>query len=321
MVLEYLLQEDKLVLYLEYILNNAGFLINWMREKMTYTLATEVEAMSLIQFQYKKVVKDVSPIPSFAVQQLSKATSMEEWCVNFSLFMSDQQELQLDLKEAYHYNVSNFAEFSKEIVNFCQSALFEETQENVQLPGIGDLNQTELFLELTLSCPFKDVIDNFLGCRERCPFCTAPCCEEKVSDHKHRAFCHYPRGLVGKIWHHNSKLVEQCCVSSVASKEVAFEIEGDSYLYKDYKRHFPFWIIQNYEPDEWCYWAWVFQKNNENCSEYYSCDPAEIPDKWSSKVSVHRAIWFLIWKRVSLESFKAGLLISLGAFPRKQKTL
>ena len=59
--------------------------------------------------------------------------------------------------------------------------------------------------------------DKILGCREKCPFCLAPCCYS-MKDHagSHQANQHYPVGIRG-IHGANNKLQTYNCQSAVDS--------------------------------------------------------------------------------------------------------
>ncbi|KAJ8032449.1 Interferon-induced very large GTPase 1 [Holothuria leucospilota] len=290
-VLEYLFREMEPLKYMEYIGNNTEFVILWLRNKIAKMLVKETTGKSWIQGKSEENVKDYieflrGKLSSRAVKRCSQSNTMEDWCQQFrGLVGSEKYPLNSDLSDVLVYDISSLQEFTKKVVTFCEEKLFEEICNKMNLPGINETAQCGDLLENELKRPYETILQNFWGCQVKCPFCGAPCKEQKTIKHKHESFCHYPRGLSGKKWEKSSKLVEEFCSSSVFSENSCYEMNDGFHLYKNYSEDYPNWSILRYDnrDPELAYWRWVMTHLNDYCAHFYQCLPADIPDSWQTK--------------------------------------
>ncbi|PAA62763.1 hypothetical protein BOX15_Mlig027448g1, partial [Macrostomum lignano] len=133
---------------------------------------------------------------------------------------------------------------------------------------------------------YSDVLQSLWGCKERCPFCSEPCCKSQENHHEkdgspHCCIQHRPHGVNGVCYIGTDQLkFENCecltcsgdrfsCLICKRRGKQTPNCRGDDseqevyHPYKEYKKYFPEWEI---DPDAgndsakfWHWFSWTFK--------------------------------------------------------------
>ena len=134
------------------------------------------------------------------------------------------------------------------------------------------------------------IADRILGCPEKCPFCSAPCClTEKNHEGDHRALHHYPFGIKGMNEAGSDKLCMVNC-QTVVDSDMWFcpdFVNPDSKEYfKNYRNCYPKWeILPDRSMKSSLYWKWFIVKFQDELAEHFKKDLGDIPKEW------HKISW------------------------------
>ena len=151
-------------------------------------------------------------------------------------------------------------------------------------------------IDAVISCDFTvdQLGDKVQGCREKCPFCTAPCClTDKDHAGDHQASQHYLFGIIGIQENSSSKLCTYNCQSVIDSDlRWCFDYNNaESTLdsIRNYKKYHSRWEIK---PDRSMqtslYWKWFMANFNAQLAQWHAAKPADFPNEWSH-ITMHQA--------------------------------
>lgn len=123
------------------------------------------------------------------------------------------------------------------------------------------------------------------GCGKQCPFCRAPCEAGGEAHTKHIVLFHRPQAFGHYRFIHSKKLVTDICTSLVCS-DTHFKCHDTNYKwhpYKQYSQIYPDWHIPpDFNIGATLYWKYVLAQFNENFSDAYDAEPADIPSSWKN---------------------------------------
>ncbi|XP_071818874.1 interferon-induced very large GTPase 1-like isoform X2 [Apostichopus japonicus] len=294
-VLEDLAERDNYLQYINFVENQESFIKRWVKQKVIDRCYDEPGAR-LLDIANETITELCSTVRNICIDldiSGKKSGPFCEWL--------DQFQEKFDAACRYNATALNglksfgvtidYKEFSK-----CLMKLIESKQETfikaVCLPFTeGGEDSANEFLDKMAKAPHLEIVNQFISCEAKCPFCKVMChLQEK--DHKHHsAILHYPQGIAGCKFTESKNLVLDMCTTSVASEnQYRFGEQEEHRPFKEYKNDFPNWSIQpikDSEPTQ--YWKWVMVRFNTEFAEHYNLEPAKIPDDWT-KIGKKKAL-------------------------------
>ncbi|PAA61198.1 hypothetical protein BOX15_Mlig019641g2, partial [Macrostomum lignano] len=228
----------------------------------------------------------------------TRCTSLKVWIDEFC--KEAEKELAVLPKNLYH------------VCTYESNVKVEDMLKHL-LGGLGDLKSTLIkhfasMNESTVrwhgdSTLYSDVLQSLWGCKERCPFCSEPCCKSQENHHEkdgspHCCIQHRPPGVDGVYYIRIDQLAFNNCEFEISSDgrfscgfckrrgKQTSNCRADSkqevyHPYKEYKKYFPEWEI---DPDAgndsakfWHWFSWTFK---DKLQAKYRKGIKKLPPTW-----------------------------------------
>ncbi|XP_077129950.1 up-regulator of cell proliferation-like isoform X3 [Ranitomeya variabilis] len=275
-VLKELLEMKNFHNYARYINEHEMYIRNWISEYVVKRYEDSSKLHILIQDLISSICKKIK----FALRDpyVKKSpdilTFFDRVCQILSNYLVITQN---DIKLVSFQNTVNISQFSSDV------ELYLNELEEEFMSDMKSVNLESLFnLKFT---PQEELFKIVIGCGKKCPFCRAPCESGGFNHREHFASAHRPKGLAQYTWSDCNTLCNSICTTDVLSNDMFVNPDtgGDGCYYKEYRRIYPEWRIQ---PDTSIrasdYWKFVLREFNAKFADFYSAEPAEIPDEWKT---------------------------------------
>ncbi|KAK3084046.1 hypothetical protein FSP39_007259 [Pinctada imbricata] len=256
------------------------------------------------------------------VMKDSKSSPFEEWTntiidENLSLFNKTIQMLCEEWNSKNRSPTSWISEYTKvlrESVSYMSDDLVSDLEKNT----IKDINQFKVYLVDQLESkrnelirevvtmkyldikwvgqsPYVMALERIWGCKEKCPWCSEPCCRETIhgDEVQHRCIQHRPKGICGNWWIQSKQLCIENCNFAVGSttlrqcgqwcKTCTTETCSEWHPYAEYDKYIPEWDIRPQKDTEGSkFWNWFMCKYSVQLAEYHEYKEADIPSSWKN---------------------------------------
>ncbi|KAM4024007.1 up-regulator of cell proliferation-like [Anomaloglossus baeobatrachus] len=276
-VLKELLEMKDFYKYAKYTNVYEIYIRNWISVYVVKKYKDSSKLHILIQDLLSSICRKIQ----FALRDpyVKKSPDILTFFDRFSKILSNVLVItQNDIKLVSFQNSVNIPQFSSDVELF-----LNELEEEF----VSDMKSVEIetLLNNLKVSPQEELLKNVIRCREKCPFCRAPCESGGFNHREHFASTHRPKGLAQYTWSDGNTLCNSICTTDVLSNDkfINPDTGGEWCYYKEYRKIYPEWRIQ---PDTSVqasdYWKYVLREFNAQFAELYTAEPAEIPDQWKT---------------------------------------
>ena len=286
-VLISLAEEENFDSYYDYILEPERSIKCWISSYID-EFNTEQGIQTIIEEEIKELIDGAE----IFIQQTNKyVETISEDSRNILTWTEKFRELAK--KRLIIKNLERVESLGFEVGSFDFSYLKEELCEGLKDSKLQLANKLHDFLEpmesnyTSLRSRVVDkIITSVIGCVESCPFCGEICISGRDNhDSVHETLCHRPRGVTGRYWETNNKLVTETCEQGVGSEDIRFRNADTNYewkYYKDYREvndYYASWKINGDRSLEASsYWKWFMANYSFHIAELYDVKEPDIPE-------------------------------------------
>ncbi|KAJ8041146.1 Interferon-induced very large GTPase 1 [Holothuria leucospilota] len=296
--------QGQFVKYIDFVRDQETFMKDWLQETVVQQCASDSGEALLKLARYK--IEDLFEKILSIIQKLlhmemkgSKPSIVDfcKWLDNF------EHEFNTTVK-CYPTTLTGLKSFDvkvdiSDLSNRLTTLLHKGREEgsfisSVAVPTTKNEDDIQSFIAQMKKAPHLEIMEQFQGCREKCPFCKVVCHLQEKGHEYHTARLHYPQGIGGCRLTDTNKLVLDMCTTSVASNNsYRFGEEESHRPFKDYRKDFPTWSIAPIrESEPTTYWKWVMARFNTDFARFYGLQPADIPREWTL-IGKERALYSL----------------------------
>ncbi|XP_018414575.1 PREDICTED: up-regulator of cell proliferation-like [Nanorana parkeri] len=276
-LLKTLLLDNNFNQYADYTLDYKRFVDRWI-SKYIHKKYKKGEALKelhakVLSFITRKVVNTLNDPKVLDSSDISKF--MEKLS---SLLARELVIPRRVVKAILYQSQTSVEQFSSNIQDFLPKTEVEIGQE------FSSLSFKKVLSKLTVK-PEDELFKRVFGCGKQCPFCRVPCEAGGLDHQEHFASIHRPQALGGCKDHQTRKLDNVVCTTDVLGNREfrTGKTENRFVPYSQYRWAYPNWSIQ---PDRSLnasdYWKYVLKEFNKQFAEFYSSQPADIPEDWQN---------------------------------------
>ena len=275
-VLADLIQKDQFDEYLEYIINHEMF----MKAKLKLESVKHFTKGDRLKNMAKRKLEEVEKEIRTALEAASEHTTTDGKLVKAFLFFVKKSDLKIPQS-----GITTYRELDAEDTHQFAPILHKQLENAVEEIR-RTINNWDIAQKLTEKDFPSFVLDEIVGCRNRCPFCEAPCDAHSAgkTQGRHSATMHRPLGLIGVYDLKTNKLLTSDCCYNVASNYTFTHGEDNRTTpYLHYQRVYPDWKIEKkVNPRVEKIWKWVLAKYNADFAKHYNAEKADVPDEWKN---------------------------------------
>ena len=272
-----LLQRDNFYSFAEYITNYESFMKEELHKRSVEYFKKGDRPKQIMKGHVDHIIHVILEALNKIVKNLSKEIHFfQTFFTNIQGLIIPHRYFILKVLPApvpYRERFRTFVE--KELVDSVKFKLYKTIDSSDEGNTLSNINLA----------PF--LFNEIVSCREKCPFCGAPCDAHSGSSTsgKHSATFHRPSGLKGyksKVFIRNTRLFTDSCNSLIMSKETFMHSTTRKLKkFSKYQKYYPKWtIMAENDPDLEKYWKYVFARYNNRFASYYGAKPGKVPEEW-----------------------------------------